>query len=386
MTKIQLIEDVKYLLEELPKKHINLFSLISKNEFETSGRSIIDEIKRKGYFIKYFDVSLLKLFSKIKDTHTKIFTNGLKVPIFFEFVDNSYYPFVIKDNLYRYLGRKLVAVDDIEINHFIKRIKKYIIYDNEEIEKLQIANSFRDDLLIKYISKSKQKLIKYTFEDGPEVNIKPIPNVHLIKRKSIYTIKGNEWLKDENYYWLEYKKQYLYIRYSKCKEQEGYSLATFHKDIKSGLSKRPKMIILDLRNNQGGHSGLFAPIITSLWKYITQFNPHIYCLINRKVFSSGILNTYDIKTKLGAILVGQPTGQGVNHYGEVKSFQLPNSKIEVQYSTKYFKITENDSTIINPDVLIEPTINDFMNGKDPVIDYCISSAKFSFMVSLPGGQ
>ena len=38
-----------------------------------------------------------------------------------------------------------------------------------------------------------------------------------------------------------------------------------------------------------------------------------------------------------AIFIGEPTGGRPNHFGEVKSFNLPNSGLSVRYSTKYFR-------------------------------------------------
>lgn len=116
---------------------------------------------------------------------------------------------------------------------------------------------------------------------------------------------------------------------------------------------------------------MFNPVIDILQKYISKNSVQVYCLINRRVFSSGVLNTYDMKYELGAVLVGQPTGQGVNHYGEVKYFYLPNTQIEVQYSTKYFKIIEDNSITIKPDVFIEPSVDNYKEGNDVVLNYCL---------------
>lgn len=173
-------------------------------------------------------------------------------------------------------------------------------------------------------------------------------------------------------YYAEYREQALYFKYSRCKEDEDYPFTKLFTDLDKILDLNPKKIIVDLRNNQGGNSSLFDPISKILRAYINKKKPQVFCLINRRVFSSGVLNTHEMKYKLGALLVGQPTGQGVNHYGEVKTFKLPNTKIEVQYSSKFFKLIEDNATTIKPDILIEPTIDDYMNGKDPVLNYCLT--------------
>jgi hypothetical protein len=90
------------------------------------------------------------------------------------------------------------------------------------------------------------------------------------------------------------------------------------------------------------------------------------------VFSSGVLNTYEMKQKFNATLVGQPTGQGVNHFGETKTFKLPNSKIKIKYSSKFFQLIDDTANSIKPDIVIEPTIDDYLTGNDPVINYCLA--------------
>ena len=62
-----------------------------------------------------------------------------------------------------------------------------------------------------------------------------------------------------------------------------------------------------------------------------------------------------------AVFVGEETGGKPNHFGEVKSFQLPSSKLPVSYSTKYFKRTDENMNTITPDVKIELSFSDLKN-------------------------
>lgn len=375
MKKTELIKDVEYIKKVLPQKHKNLFALISKEEFNNVTQSVIDEISMKGYSKKDFIITLLKIFAKIKDTHTTVYTDGLKTPVFFEFVDDGFYPFVINENLGNYLGKRLTAIDNIPLDQFIESLESYIVFDNEEIKKIETSKSLKDVRLIKHITNSLENGVSYSFENEDPVNIKAISRNKAVSQTSIYRIDGNEWLNMRTNYFVKEIEHTLYFKYSRCREDENYPFSKLFLDLEKVLDIKPEKIIVDLRNNQGGNSSLFDPISKILATYIEKENPQVFCLINRRVFSSGVLNTHEMKYKLGALLVGQPTGQGVNHYGEVKTFKLPNSEIEVQYSSKYFKLIEDDSTTIKPDVFIEPKIDDFMSGKDPVLSYCLKYNK-----------
>jgi hypothetical protein len=50
----------------------------------------------------------------------------------------------------------------------------------------------------------------------------------------------------------------------------------------------------------------------------------------------------------------------------VQSFVLPNSKITVQYSTRYFNLPEKDKEALMPDILLSPSLEDCLSGRDPV--------------------
>ena len=60
-----------------------------------------------------------------------------------------------------------------------------------------------------------------------------------------------------------------------------------------------------------------------------------------------------------------------NHYGELKSFVLPDTGWEVYYSTKYFKMSRKYNGSIIPDVLIEKDPLSYFSGIDKEILYCL---------------
>ncbi len=94
-------------------------------------------------------------------------------------------------------------------------------------------------------------------------------------------------------------------------------------------------------------------------------------IVGRKTFSSAILNSLDFKNYTKAIFVGEPTGGRPNHYGEVKSFSLPNSGLKVRYSTKYFTHSKTDDNSFYPDHEITTRFEDYKNGIDPVVDWIL---------------
>jgi C-terminal processing protease CtpA/Prc len=131
-------------------------------------------------------------------------------------------------------------------------------------------------------------------------------------------------------------------------------------------------LVIDLRNNLGGNSTLLEPFISEL-SSCHKLNRvgGIYVILGRETFSSALLNAYALKNKTSAIFIGEATGGKPNCYGEVKSFELRNSKLQIRYSTKYYKIIEDDEQeSFFPDVNTELTFKDYKENRDPCME-CI---------------
>ena len=98
-------------------------------------------------------------------------------------------------------------------------------------------------------------------------------------------------------------------------------------------------------------------------------------IIGRRTFSSAILNAIELKRRLGAILVGEPTGGAPSHHGEVLTFTLPRSGFTVQYSTKYHQNPDFEGDAVTPDLPVAATYADFLALRDPVLEAIIAHAR-----------
>ena len=87
-----------------------------------------------------------------------------------------------------------------------------------------------------------------------------------------------------------------------------------------------------------------------------------------ETFSSGMWTADDLR-KLGAVLVGSPTGGKPNSYGNTQTLVLPNSRLEVSYSTRHFQLIQgSDPASVMPTLTVEATIDELRAGRDPVLE------------------
>jgi C-terminal processing protease CtpA/Prc len=180
----------------------------------------------------------------------------------------------------------------------------------------------------------------------------------------------------EQYYWYEYlpDSKTLYLHYRRCADMPSQPFNRFTAALLMFMDKNPvERIVIDLRLNGGGNSTILDTFIKALSRRrdVNQTG-RLFALIGRGTFSSACLNALRLKRETKAILVGEPTGQRPNSYGEVKSMTLPYSKLRVQYSTRYFKTVEGDPPALAPDIQVELSSSDYVSGRDPVLERALS--------------
>ena len=122
---------------------------------------------------------------------------------------------------------------------------------------------------------------------------------------------------------------------------------------------KPSKVTVDLRNNLGGDSTLIRPLIDYLKNHEELNNSQrLKVVIGRETFSSALLNAYEFKNLTNAKIVGEPSGGKPNCYGEILKIKLPNSGFEITYSTRYYKLIEDDLVMaLYPDEIILDSID-----------------------------
>ena len=106
-----------------------------------------------------------------------------------------------------------------------------------------------------------------------------------------------------------------------------------------------------------------------------KFKGNIYFITGPFTFSSANMLADGVKHyKLGTI-IGEPTGESTNDFGEVYSFELPNSKISMNCTTSFdIGVGCNDKLRqpVLPDIYIPFTTEVKLKQKDPAMEYIIN--------------
>lgn len=387
------IEDIEYFKNELKARHFNLFAHITEDRLNKELeklKTIVNDLSDLE-----FALELQKIVTLCGDLHTnvntsRLFNRGYIYPFRAHWLKGGCYIIGIHKEFEDVLGMKLEAINGINMKRIFDRFAKIIVRDNESILKKSVPRSIASKQILDFLNITKSD--KNVFEFIDDAGNKHVKELKLINQ--VENPRNFSYLKPKSFnfthkhrkkmFWSEkLDNKTFFIQYNMCsgkehlkmigKEKQAENTPSFNEFAENVVdqlqTENIEKLIFDMRYNPGGSS----PQGTKLIKEISKLNnlKQIYVIIGRRTFSSAILNTIDFKKMTNAVLIGEETSGSPNHFGEVKNFKLPNSRLMVSYSTKYFKRVDSDQKSIKPDVIIDFTIEDYISGEDPFINYAL---------------
>lgn len=375
-------DDLAYLVQELPKRHKNLFFKLTEEQFRKAVSDLDSKIPTLQDY--QFRTELLKLVASVGDPHTGIdvWKDGrlTKLPVGMYWFKDGIYVVTASEDYKQLLGRKLEGIGTTDIGRACDAVAPYIAHANDyQLRKVAPMFLAMPDLLraAGIVTDAGEVKFKVTSEGNTEeIAVKPLD-----------TAKQTKWLEafDKSKTkvplyrsdkpcpnWVEHVADgnLVYLHYADCNDTQQCPFAPVRKQVETLLSANSgSRLVIDLRQNGGGSSPVLDPFIDWI-KDNSEINTKgkLFVVIGRRTFSSAILNADRLKGETKAIFVGEPTGGSPNHYGQVQTFDLPNTGFTVSYSVKYFHYLDTDKTSLEPDIPAEQTFADYISGQDPVLD------------------
>jgi hypothetical protein len=391
--KIDWNTDLDFLAKELSEKHYNFFTVKSKDDF-LSG---ISAIKQESENLNDFQVALKtqQLIAKFGDSHTMLNFNQLLnpnqiLPIHLFWTSDGLFVLHTTPENENILGSQVLSINGIPITTIIDSLSTVFAVDNQAMVKSLIPQTIPSLQILEYFGFANTEQVELGLKTRTNQSQTHILKPSQMSRNNRVSVRPDSLAfstRNENQVFIDNyfsDGKIYYILYNRCLSKEVAleygnqqmadnlpSFREFEGKIFKTLKDEPvEKIIFDMRYNGGGSSAQGTAFIEKLAKFL-EINPAIktYVILGRATFSSAILNAMDFKNLTNAVFVGEETGGKPNHFGEVRNFQLPNSKLSVNYSTKYFKRTDEDVNTIVPDVKIEMSFSDFIKGIDPIYEW-----------------
>ena len=398
ITANQWQEDLRFLQQKAHEDHAFLFKKIKQAEWDAKVEKLYQQIPNlQEHEIK---VGLSRIVSLFQYGHTQIpFSTLAKdavLPVnLYHFKDGVYIEGVQKAHQ-KTLGAKVLKVAGMEIDQALSTIRPVVPVENDQYFKayglrfLTVPTVLHAQGILPKLTnevvltlEKEGKVFDYTFPTIPLKDMSLGYNMTKANEEWV-SVRNNDktplYLKhlNEKFYYFEYlpDTKTVYVRQSSVFNHDSETLKDFYKRLFTFIdTNEVEKLIYDVRLNGGGNNFNNKPLIQGLLARpkINKRGSFFY-IIGRYTFSACQNLTNEIENYTEAIMIGEPTAENKNFYGDATKVTLPNSKINTYLSFAWWQDLpqwENaDATV--PHFSKEMTFNEYVKNEDPILDLAMN--------------
>ena len=365
--------DIDFLARELPRRHKNAFHKITPEQFAAEIATL--RAKAADANDDEMIVGLMRITAMVGDGHTRVQlpSNIHQFPITIVNIEDSHRVVRGAGPAADLVGGKLMRIDDMAISEAIARIRTIISQDESENlfaaftpQWFSIAEVLHGLGITKSAAAARFTVM---LDDGTErsadvsaIEISAQPQWRAaVATPPLYRQRLTEmfwftWLAESGTVYVNWRK-YDDLR---AKSRELWSFVDSHPVQK---------IVIDLRQNGGGDFNVGRKYMVD--ELAARPKLRAYVITGAKTFSAALKNAIDFRDIAHAMLVGETIAERPNSYSENDEMTLPQSRMEVSYSTRYYKFLPDDGLVV-PAKEIHPTWAQWLAGRDPVLDWIVA--------------
>jgi hypothetical protein len=379
LTSDQWRQDLHYLAKQLPSRHKNAFHTTTREKFANA----VAELDAAIPTLQPHEVivGMMRIVAMVGDAHTEMYGFGVsfrRFPLSLYWFGNELRVTRTGARYQQAAGAKVVQIGDFKIADTSARVAQLIAHENDYWVRLLSAGyiPFAEILHALKVIPNLQRA-RWTFEDDKG-------NQFSLDFDATTTGEAIEWVsaspelplyrqKQDEQFWFTYltESQTVYANFKGYHEKFNERASELLNLIKQ---KSPKRLVIDMRQNTGGDFTKVRNLLLPDLKRRPGLRApgSFYVITGRATQSAAVVNAIDFRKEMKAILVGEPTGGRPNGYSEKDDFKLPNSRLTVGYSTRYYKFQDTDTAAVMPDKLIEPSWEAYKSGRDPVMEWILA--------------
>ena len=370
--------DLEFLKRELPRKHINAFHVISREEFETAIARLETQAPNQNADERL--VGLLGVVNLIGDGHT-----GVIFP-----PDRAYFPIEIQQfgddfrvtrvapGYERALGARVILIGETPVAQAMREAMSLTPSDENMSLRKGLALNYLTvgaalhgldiipgrDVALYTLQSDDGRLLRTELPTSPTRDktgwVRPFSQIRLSDQHP-----------DDSLWCVNVADRAAVY----CDFRAYDNLAARSTAMLELISQTtPDRLVIDLRDNGGGDYTVGERKLIDPIRGLAALNRrgHLFVLIGSQTFSAAMNNAAQFRLQTAATLVGETIGEKPNSYQEPRALTLPHSKLVVRYSTRWYAFMPSGPNVVEPDVPIAPSWADYAAGRDPALDYALS--------------
>ena len=175
-------------------------------------------------------------------------------------------------------------------------------------------------------------------------------------------------------YWFEYlpDSKTVYLQWNHVHSDSGEPIDKFFDRVGQFVREHAvEKLVLDMRWNTGGDTGLVPAVLASLIRDEKIDQPgKLFVITGHRTFSAAQNAVTLISRFTPAIIVGDTTGSSPNFIGEDAAIELPYSKLMVSISDLYWQSSwPGDNRVwVAPTIFAPPSFADYRQNRDGALD------------------
>lgn len=400
-------EDLRFLQKTVHKEYPFLFKKVTAAAFDTEVEKFYSKIPlMEEHEIR---VGLTRMVSLFEYGHSQVpfstIAEDAVLPLnLYVFEDGIFVEGVQKGNE-KALGAKVVKVGNMSIAEALIAIRPVVPAENDQYFKgyglrfLTVPAVLHAQGVIPEYSNT----IVLTLEkEGTifEHSFTAIPLSEMSKQYG-FTVPNEKWvsvreqqetplflkhLKDKLYFFevVEGTKT-LYVRQSSVFSDEKESLQDFYKRLFKFIDTNDiDKLVYDVRLNGGGNNYNNKPLIKGIMaRPNINKRGSLFYIIGRNTYSACQNLTNEIENYTEAILVGEPTSENENFYGDSRKVTLPNSNINAYLSYAWWqdKSQWDGRKWTPPHIGKAMTFDEYVTNTDAVLDIALNYTESGFIMN-----
>ncbi|MEM1126863.1 MAG: hypothetical protein AAGI71_09455 [Bacteroidota bacterium] len=380
--------DVETLVRTLEDVHPAPYAITPKAAFYAAAQALAEDIPTlQDYEV---DVRFAQLTALLGDSHTTIYPWSAWslppiLPLRFYAFEDGLFVISATTDYQDLLRARITHIGEQPVDDALAQVATLISYENEAWRRALVPRYVVHGRMLHTLGLAETPnavTLSFETETGASVT-RTLPT--LTDQSGTIWLSGLEgpvplqFQSTRGHYWTTYlpEDQTVYFQYNRCLIEPGRPFQDTVDDLVTLLQTHPvDQVVVDLRHNTGGDSRIIQPLYDLFDSYPpeAQASGRLVVLIGEHTFSSGLMNALELHERWNGLLVGTPTGGKPNHYGEVRGFNLAQSRLRVNHSTKYFTLLPNaDPASLNPDIQVPLRAADFFAGRDAALEAVTSS-------------
>jgi uncharacterized protein (TIGR03437 family) len=381
-------QDLDVIATQLPALHPNLFFQTPRGAFNQAVSDLRDAIPQLSD--TEVMVGLARIVALPGDGHTSLYLTQAgasfhTLPLNMRWFEDGLYITAAGTDYPKAVGARVLRIGDRSVDEAYQAIASIVSHENDSwVRDFSPTYFIITDILQALKIAPDILTVRFELEDiaGTQFTLDIASHASGVSVKGIFVPDGAGftplWRQhlDQNY-WFTYieSSRTLYFAYNQCAERADLPFAQFNAQLWAVFDSNPvERFVIDLRNNGGGDSNVLNPFLTSgaaRGARFTKTRPIL--IIGRHTFSSAIINAVQMRQS-PVRTMGEPSGGSTNHYGNVKTFVLPNSRLTVNYSTQYFSFPGYGPGPMLPDVTVPFYSADYFARHDPFVAAALADA------------